>query len=63
MTLKFCLEQLGHAIIFTPLLLIFRLFKISQPILISSTGSDAKEILIDSRWNKKMVKFYFYKNK
>ena len=34
--------------ILTPLLLIFKLFKISHPTLISSTGSDAKEILIVS---------------
>ena len=48
MTLKFCLEQLGHAIILIPRLLRFKLFKISHPIFISSTGSDAREILIVS---------------
>ena len=47
-TLKFCLEQLGHAIILIPRLLKFKLFKISHPILISSTGSDARETLIVS---------------
>ena len=47
-TLKFCLEQLGQAIILTPLLLILRLFNMSQPTFISSTGSEANEILIVS---------------
>ena len=47
-TSKFCLEQLGQATIFTPLLLRFKDFKISQPTLTSSTGSEASEILIVS---------------
>ena len=44
-TSKFMREQLGHAIKFIPLDLIFKPLKISQPTFISSTGSEASEIL------------------
>ena len=43
-TSKFCLEQLGHATRLTPLLRSPRLFRISKPTLISSTGLAAREI-------------------
>ena len=42
------MPKLGQAIIFTPLLLRLRLFRISHPTFISSTGSDARDILMVS---------------
>ena len=47
-TLKPCLAQDGHEIIFTPLSLKLRDFNISFPILTSSTGLSDKEIRIVS---------------
>ena len=47
-TWKACLAQDGHEIIFTPLFLKLRDFKISLPTLISSTGSSESDTLIVS---------------
>ena len=43
-----CLAQDGQATILTPLCLRFKLFKISKPTLISSSGSSASDTLIVS---------------
>ena len=47
-TWKACLAHDGHEIIFTPLFLRFKDFKISLPTLISSTGSSESETLMVS---------------
>ena len=48
MTLNCCLAQDGQDIIFTPLFLNPKLFKISNPTLTSSSGSSESETLIVS---------------
>ena len=50
-TSKFCLEQLGQAMILTPRLRKLRLFRISQPTFTSSTGFDASGNANKSSWD------------